>query len=264
MSLAGHEHILIVDDEPSIRFFLSEILAQAGYRVSTAAGGEPALALLEKECIDLILLDLKMGGIDGLQVMSHVQQHSLPPIIIMLTAHASLDSAVEAMRRGSHDYLIKPCRTEALLASVEKGLAQRREALRQRELLDLIEKSVRQLQDGSVRDEIPQEAGPRFLEVRGLLLDLQQHTVTRRGEAIDLTPTEFSILQHLMQEAGQVVSFQELMAAVYGDEASEYEGRQALSTHIWRLRKKLGNGPDDSPYIVNVRGRGYQFVTMSG
>jgi CheY-like chemotaxis protein len=93
-------HILIVDDEPAIRFFLSETLSQAGYEVTTAASGEQALALLQQQPIDLVLLDLKMEGIDGLQVMAEVERLPLPPVVIILTAHASLDSAIQAMRRG--------------------------------------------------------------------------------------------------------------------------------------------------------------------
>ncbi len=263
--MAQKEHILIVDDEPSIRLFLSEELSQAGYRVSTASSGEQALARLEEERIDLVLLDLKMGGMDGLQVMAEVKEKPLPPVVIMLTAHASLDSAIEAMRRGGHDYLLKPCRTEELLASVEQGLARRRERLHQQELLRLIEQSARQLQAVSGQAQAarePQaETAPRFLEARGLLLDLTKQTASRQGEALHLTPTEFQILRCLMEQPGEVVSYPALMEALHGEEeAPAYEARQALSTHVWRLRNKLGEGPNGRPYVANVRGQGYKFV----
>ncbi len=130
MVIEDRARILIVDDEPAIRLFLEEELSQAGYEVTTAASGEEALARLQKNPVDLILLDLKMGGMDGLQVMAEVSRRPLPPVVILLTAHASLDSAIEAMRRGGHDYLLKPCRTEELLASVERGMARRRATLR--------------------------------------------------------------------------------------------------------------------------------------
>lgn len=261
--------ILIVDDEPAIRFFLGEELAQAGHQVVTAASGEEALLWLEleREPVDLILLDLMMEGIDGLQVMAQVEQQPLPPVVIMLTAHASLDSAIEAMRRGGHDYLVKPCRTEELLASVEKGLARRREALRQQEVLRLIENSARQLRVASWPQEeeaVEPPALPRFLEGRGLLLDRERGTVTRLGQPVHLTPTELRLLRCLMARSDQVVSVQELMRELHGIDGREWEARQALSTHLWRLRKKIGSGPDGEPYVVNVRGRGYTFVSREG
>jgi DNA-binding response OmpR family regulator len=241
-------HILIVDDEPSIRLFLGDELAQAGYEVTTAASGEQALARLEEQSIDLILLDLKMQGIDGSQVMAKVERQPLPPVVIMLTAHASLDSAIEAMRRGGHDYLLKPCRTEELLSSVERGLARRRKVLQQQELLHQIEVSARQLQVGLAPEIAEPRSRPRFLEARGLLLDLEQNTVTCHGQSVHLTPSEFALLQCLMERAEQVVPFRELMRALHGTEGEKWEARRALSTHLWNLRKKIGDAPDGSPY----------------
>jgi DNA-binding response OmpR family regulator len=252
-------HVLVVDDEPAICLFLGEELAGAGYRVSTAASGEEALTLLQEEPVDLILLDLKMEGIDGLQVMAEVEKHPLPPVVIMLTAHASLDSAIGAMRRGGHDYLVKPCRTEELLASVEKGLARRREALRQQELVRLIEDSARQLRGTPHPQETKPPAQPLLLEIRGLLLDRERFTVTRQGRQVHLSTTEFRLLSCLMARADQVVPFRELMRELHGGEGELEEARQALKAHLWRLRKKVGDGPDGAPYIVSVRGQGYKF-----
>jgi Response regulators consisting of a CheY-like receiver domain and a winged-helix DNA-binding domain len=253
-------HILIVDDEPAIRFFLSETLSQAVYEVTTAASGEQALALLQQQPIDLVLLDLKMEGIDGLQVMAEVERLPLPPVVIILTAHASLDSAIQAMRRGGHDYLIKPCRTEELLASVEKGLARRQKLLQQQALLHQIEVSARQLRLGSLPDPPATPGKPRFLEARGLLLDREQHTVTRQGQPIHLTPSEFKLLLCLMEQADHIVPLDELMRVLHGTEGDRWEARRAISTHLWNLRRKIGNAPDGGPYLVNVRGRGYRFV----
>ncbi|HFD38677.1 MAG TPA: response regulator transcription factor [Anaerolineae bacterium] len=255
------EHILVVDDEPSIRFFLSEELIQAGYRVSTAASGEEALARLQQEPVDLLLLDLKMGGMDGLQVMAQVERLPLPPEVIILTAYASLESAIEAMRRGGHDYLRKPCRREELLASVERGLARRRKALRQQQLLRLIADSARRLQADAPLPEPDPPSVPRFLEARGLLLDREQQTVSRQGRSLPLTPTEFRLLRALMEQADRIVSYGQLLRETHGVDGEEREARQTLSTHLWRLRKKLGTAPDGRPYIVNVRGRGYRFIS---
>ncbi len=267
--------ILVVDDEPAIRFFLNEELAQAGYTVFTAASGEEVLAFLETEPVDLILLDLKMEGLDGIQVMKEVAREKPSPVVIILTAYASLESAIETLRHGGHDYLLKPCRTEELLTSVEKGLTQHREELRRQKLARLIEESARQLQNAPspvvttsvVRDEEESEkpsARPRFLQARGLLLDREQHTVVRQGQPLHLTPTEFRLLACLMERANELVTFRRLAEELHGRASEEWEARQTLSTHLWRLRRKVGIGPDEKPYIVNVRGRGYKFVGKEG
>jgi DNA-binding response OmpR family regulator len=252
--------ILIVDDEPSIRLFLGAELAQAGYQVLAVASGEEALALLQEEPVDLILLDLKMDGVDGLQVMAELEKQPLPPVVIMLTAHASFDAAIVAMRRGGHDYLIKPCRIEELLASVEKGLARRREALQRQKLACLIEDSARQLRGASPPEEKAPPAQSLLLKARDLILDRERHTVTRGGQPVRLTPTEFRLLSRLVAWAGQVVSFRELVQELYEGEGEMEWDRQAIRTHLWRLRRKLGNGPDGVPYIVSVSGQGYRFI----
>jgi DNA-binding response OmpR family regulator len=254
--------ILVVDDEGTIRYLLSEELAQAGYTVLTAANGEEALVQLRAHPVDLVLLDLKMDGMDGLQVMGEIDRQPMPPAVIILTAHASLDSAIDAMRLGGFDYLRKPCHTKDLLASVERGLAKRRKDLQRHKMARLIEETARQLQSTSLPETEPDTA-PQLIQARGLSLDRYRETVTRLGKPMALTPTEFQILSLLMEKPDQLVSYLEMATALYGQDSGEWESweaRQTLATHMWRLRRKVGNGPDGSPYVVNVRGRGYKFV----
>ncbi len=253
--------ILVVDDELSIRLVLTEQLGQEGYRVTTAASGEEALAVLQEDSFDLILLDLKMPGIDGLQVMEEARVLAPDTAVIMLTAHATLDSAIEAMRRGGHDYLIKPAGSEQILASVEKGLAKRRQRLRQKELLKQIEETAHELRDGereAAESEKAVQQYPRFLRARELLLDRERLTVRLKGQALDLTSTEFKLLLRLMEEADCTVAFRQLAEAIHGRETEEIIARTAISTHIWRLRRKLESAAPGEAYIVNVRGRGYK------
>ena len=120
------EHILIVDDEDTLRHFLKLTLEDEGYRVSEAASGHAALDWLGRESIDLALVDLRMADIDGLEVMRQFRQRSPETQIIILTGYASVPSAVEALRQGAHDYLTKPVKTAELLTSVADGLARRR------------------------------------------------------------------------------------------------------------------------------------------
>jgi DNA-binding response OmpR family regulator len=252
--------LLLVDDEPAIRLFLSEELAQAGYAVHTAASGEEALASIQKENFDLVLLDLKMGGMNGLRALEMIERMPSPPVVIILTAYASVDSAISVLRHGGYDFLLKPCRTEELLASVEKGLAKRRQALLREKAIGLIEETARQLRDAQAPSTAAPATPPRFLEGRGLLLDYENETVTRDGQPVALTPAEFRLLVCLMEHADQPVRFGQLAAALHGHSDERQSDRQAITTHLWRLGRKVGHARDGHPFIVNVRGKGYQFV----
>lgn len=257
-------HILVVDDETSVRFFLAEELRLHGYQVTTLSSGEEALVWLRQHQADMIVLDLKMVGMDGLQVMAEVQSLPLPPVTIMLTGHGSLDAAVAAMRRGGYDFLQKPCSPEELLAAVERGLARRRKEWQREEMLQLIEETARKLRAipapdiGQVgEDDAP---SPRFLEGRGLLLNRERRVVTRRGETLALSPTEFRLLACLMAQPDSPVSFREMARQTHGVDEPEAMARDTLRTALWQLRRKLGQASDGHPYIVNVRGWGYMFV----
>jgi DNA-binding response OmpR family regulator len=255
------DRIMIVDDEPAIRLFLSDELTQAGYQVSTAASGEEALARLQTTSVDLVLLDLMMGGMNGLDVIEAIEKQPNFPVVIMLTAHASVDSAINVFRHGGHDYLIKPCQTEELLASVKRGLEKSREALEQKKKIELIEQTAHQLrgEKSLIADMSPFHQ--RYLKGRGLVLDNEQEIVTKNSKPLELTPTEFRILKCLMERPDRPVSYNQLAASLHGQGGSKWENRKALTTHIWRLMLKVGRALDGDNYIVNVRGRGYQFLS---
>ncbi len=266
-SLPSHRlsemHILVVDDDPAVRLFLAEELRQYGYRVTEIGSGEEALMWLHQHQADVMVLDLKMSGIDGLQVMAELQKLPMPPAVVVLTAYASLDAAVTAMRWGGCDFLRKPCSTEELLAAIERGAARRREMLQRERMLRLIEEAARQLRaapDAVKRDTPPPEP-PRFLEGRGLLLDRERRMVTYRGKPIALSPVEFRLLDCLMARPDEPVSFREMLRHTHGTEESEAVARDTLHTPLWRLSRKLAQAaPEGTPFIVNVRGRGYMFV----
>jgi len=254
-------HILIVDDESAMRATLSEILGGEGYRASAAESGEAALDMLRETPIDLMLLDLKMAGLDGLQVTETAQSISPDTVIVMLTAHGTLESAITAMRRGAHDYLLKPVSVPEILAAVERGLRHRAQALKQRDLITLMQRAIQELQvpGSGVGGE---GAGPdRFLQIRGVSLDLQRHVATANGKLLDLTLTEFKLLAYLMQHPDQVIAPRELVSAVQGYEADEHEARAIIRVHVRRLRQKMEPDPDNPEYVLNVRGVGYLFAT---
>jgi len=252
--------ILVVDDEAPMRATLEEILGGEGLNVATAANGEAALAALQREPIDLMLLDLRMNGLDGLQVIEAASKISPDTVVVMLTAHGSLDSAISAMRRGAFDYLLKPARVPEILDAVQRGLANRTQKLRQRDLVNLMQRAISELQVTGAAPE-PPAAPERFIQARGISLDLQRHVASAHGELLDLTLTEFKLLAYLMQRPDQVASPRELVNAVQGYDADEYEARAIVRVHVRRLREKLEADPASPEYILNVRGVGYLFAS---
>jgi DNA-binding response OmpR family regulator len=254
--------ILVVDDEPGVRNSLKEILEQEGHQVTAAASGEEALAVLSEDVFDLVLVDLKMEGIDGLEVMAQVKKTTPDTVVVMLTAYGTLDSAVGALRQGAHDYLLKPSSVEEIVTSVQTGLGKRWQALRRRELVTSIEQSLRQLKTPSAAldDETPETPMARFVRTKHLLLDREKQVVVAKGEPLGLTPTEFKLLACLMSNMNRTLSFAELAQYVLEYECSDKEARSSLKTHLWRLRKKLRARLGHDSCIVNVRGKGYLFA----
>jgi DNA-binding response OmpR family regulator len=256
--------IMIVDDEVYIRFLLSEELSQHGYDVSTAASGEEAVAMLQKGTYDLILLDLVMPGMDGLQVMREVRTLAPDTVVILLTAHASLDSAIEALRFGGHDYLLKPSSTKEIMSSVEEGLEKRRRLAQQRDLIRQMGDLAGQLAgrvEGPTEVEEPRQERTQYLCVGHLLLDKGRQSVNSSGQSIPLTPSEYKLLLCLMERAGTIVSVGELAEALHRAPCDKTAAREAITTHMWRLRRKLDTGGPGQARIANVRGEGYVLST---
>ncbi len=252
-------HILVVDDELAMRESLQEILELEGFQVSQADSGEAALEILERTPIELMLLDLKMKGLDGLETTEAAKRLSPETVIIMLTAHGTLESAIGAMRYGAFDYLLKPASVADIIASVQRGLAHRAQMMRQRDLVGLMQRAITELQPAST--PLPGKGTERHLKLREIDLDLQRHVATVRGQLLDLTLTEFRMLVYLMEHPDQVIAPRELVGAVQGYRADEHEARAIVRVHIRRLRQKIEPDPDQPEYVLNVRGVGYVFAS---
>ncbi|MFN8595133.1 MAG: response regulator transcription factor [Anaerolineae bacterium] len=252
-------HILVVDDERSMRESLQEILELEGFQVNEAESGELALEILKQTPIDLMLLDLKMKGMDGIQVTEAAKQIAPETVIIMLTAHGTLETAIAAMRRGAFDYLLKPAAVAEIIAAVQRGLSHRAQMMRQRDLVGLMQRAIVELQPPVGVDAAPPASSDRHLSLRNISLDLQRHVATANNQLLDLTLTEFKMLAYLMEHPDQVISPRELVAAVQGYDADEHEARAIVRVHIRRLRQKIEPDPDQPVYVLNVRGVGYLF-----
>jgi DNA-binding response OmpR family regulator len=254
--------ILIVDDESTLRATMEDLLDGKDREIVTAASGEEALAYLEGDPFDLIIVDLIMPGIDGLQVIDMAQKTSPQAKIIMLTAYGTLDSAIQAMRRGATDYLLKPSHAPEIEAAVDRALQLRYEEAHREALIERISDAFDELR-GQPAAATSEEALPprreRFLQARGIIIDLQKHIVTLNGEILDLTPTELRLLSTLIANGDQVMSCRELVYQVQNYETDERDARSIIRVYVRRLRKKIEPDPGSPTYILNVRGAGYTF-----
>lgn len=230
---------LVVDDEERIRFFLKETLQRAGHVVATAASGEEALLQLQETPFDVVMLDLMLGGrIDGQRVLEAVRWRWPGTVVIMLTAHGSLESAVAAIQEGVDGYLLKPVKPVEVRQAVQDALGRRRKLA-----------------------ELEEQEEDAHLLKRGLFtIDLRKHTASFGGKLLDLTPSELKLLAHLMQSANRPISAPELVRVVRQYEPAHlYEARQIIKWYIHRLRRKVEPDPSNPRYVVNVRGVGYMF-----
>jgi two-component system, OmpR family, KDP operon response regulator KdpE len=224
--------ILVVDDEPRYVRWISVNLRASGYRVLTAADGHTALDLTAGERPDLVLLDIGLPVLDGLEVCRRIREFSTVPIV-MLTAKAGEADKVAGLDAGADDYLPKPFGPPELMARVRAILRRARYA------------------------ESP-TAEPLF-QHGDLAIDFARHTVSRGGEPIDLTPTEYKLLVQLARHAGRVLVPEELLAAVWGPEYREET--QHVRLYVSRLRRKIEPDPEQPRYVLTKPGIGYLFAT---
>jgi two-component system copper resistance phosphate regulon response regulator CusR len=220
-------NILLAEDEPSISGFIKRGLEESGYSVTQAFDGNLALHLAEKHDYDLIILDLILPGLNGLDVCQHLRQHlALVTPILMLTALNETEDVVEGLERGADDYMGKPFEFKELLARI-RALTRRR--------TDLFKKD-------------------RHLLIADLEMDLDKKQVVRSGQQIALTPREFYLLQYLMQHHGRVVSRAELLEKVW--KVKFDPGTNIIDVYMAYLRKKIDR-PFETKLIQTVTGMGY-------
>jgi DNA-binding response OmpR family regulator len=233
---------LIVDDEAGIRFFLKEALQQVDHSVTTASSGEEALDLLRDARFDLIMLDLMLGGrVDGMRILEAVKWRWPATVVIILTAHGSLNSSLAAIREGVDGYLLKPVEPEELWQAVDQALARR--------------SRLTQIQ------EQPQPENESVVQYGPFSVDLEKRMATKDGHLLDLNASEFALLAHLMQNAFRAVPPPELVQVVRGYECEHLnEARQIIKWYIHSLRKKVEPDPSQPCHILTVRGIGYRFV----
>lgn len=256
--------ILIVDDEPSVRMMLEAALRSSGYRVQSVGSGAEAREHIIDVEFDMVLLDLRLGDIDGIELLQEIKQRWPATEVILLTAHGSINSAIAALRHGAYDYLLKPAQVHDIRERVERGLTRRRASIQRTDLLQRISESARALgiiESGGGLDLQPAGSSSDRIEVGPLVLDLRRHGVTLGGHSLSLTRTEFSLLTALSQQPDTALSYSVLSEAVYGRAQPEDEARALLRPHIARLRHKLESTGATGVMLVSIRSMGYMLQT---
>ncbi len=240
-------NILVVDDEQIERQTLTDILRLEGYHVSAAANGEAALDYIRHNPVDLILLDLRMPGMSGLDVIKVLNRTTPDVEIIMLTAHGSMDSAIEALRSRIQDYLLKPASPTLILESVARGMGRRNAKLQPR----------------GERDVTNNESNNGISLRDGTVVDFNRRQIRSGARTVFLTPAEGRLLKIFSENIGKVFSHRELVLLVQGYSTSQQEAPEIMRPLVSRLRQKLSWIPAIMKRIVSVRGTGYVFEKES-
>jgi two-component system, OmpR family, alkaline phosphatase synthesis response regulator PhoP len=264
MNITGH--ILVIDDEASLRKTMARILQQAGFQVTTAEDAEQGLAFLKTSTFDLILTDLRMPGIHGLDALKLITANypSLP--VILFTAQPDVNSAVEALRHGATDYLLKPLKPEVLIERVKAILLNQQKEKRKNGIMQQIEalqQELKNIENGNITERpLPEsQSADRYLKCGELVLDLHTRRVNINEESISLPPTSFDYLLVLARHAPNVVDYQTLVAEAQGYHADLREAQELTKWHIHQLRQALEKDIRNPARLINVRGTGYRLVT---
>ena len=217
--------ILVVDDDPAINEMLTIVLEAEGFQTSSVTDGVEAVPAFRSFDPDLILLDLMLPGMNGIDICREIRKESAVPVV-MLTAKTDTVDVVLGLESGADDYITKPFKPKELVARIRARLRR--------------------------TDETPADV----FEVGDLTVDVPQHTVTRDGEEIQLTPLEFDLLVEMARKPNQVHSREELLESVWGyRNASD---TRLVNVHVQRLRSKIEHDPENPEIILTVRGVGYK------
>ena len=260
--------VLIVDDENHLRRSLSLILQKKNYRVETAANAEDALDCLQQHKYDLMFLDLNMPGMTGIELLVEVHRHYPHMPVLILTAHAALESAIQAVRLGARDYLIKPVEPVLILTRVADILAESEQPARKKEIVGQIQSLLAELQKIEGEDATPTSTlaalppanSARFLKKGNFDLDLHARHAALNGKYIPVTGIYFDYLSTLLRHAPKPVAYKTLVKESQGYDVDILEARDLARWRIHELRKMIEEDPEHPRYILTMRGTGYRLV----
>jgi DNA-binding response OmpR family regulator len=265
-----NQTILIIDDEPNLARSLGLILQHDGYMITTAGTAKEALHTLQAGAFDLVFLDIKLPDQSGIQLLPQIKDlYPYMPILI-LTAHATLDTAIEAVRAGARDYLLKPIDPESILTLVSRILNEEKTPNRRREITGLIQDLLDELRDIEGEEKIPSESGSlinpddptRYLKRGSLVLDLHTRSVLLPARNVSLPPSSFEYLVTLVRHSPNPVTYEKLVAESQAyQNLSRSEAREITRWQIHEIRKAIENDPRHPQLVITVRDVGYRLVT---
>ena len=228
------EKILVVEDEKSIAHFISTVLANNGYEAMQARSGSEAISMISSHCPDLIILDLGLPDMDGLDILRQLRSWSSHPVVVV-SARAHEKDKVTALDLGADDYLTKPFGTDELLARVRTA--------------------IRHTRTASGNDEIAQKG---TYTVRELTIDYNKHQVLKNGQNVRLTLSEFRIVALLGKYAGKVLTYDFIIRELWGPRASG--DNQILRVNMANIRRKIEKNPAEPEYLFTEVGVGYRLA----
>ncbi len=260
--------ILIIDDEPNLRRSLGLILQRAGYAVTTASNAMEAIHLLQAGAYDLAFLDIKLPDQSGIQLLPQIREMYPDMPVLILTAHATLDTAIGAVRLGARDYLLKPIDPENILIRVEAILSEH-SPKRRREIATQLQSLLTELQ--SINGNEPPHSSKavpatrvdptRYLKCGPIVLDRHTHSVQFKDNNSSLPPSTFEYLVTLVRHSPQPVTYEKLVSESQGyQNVSRAEAREIARWQMHEIRKVLEPDPRHPQLIITVRDLGYRLV----
>ena len=221
--------VLVVDDDPDVRMMITDLLHDEGFKAETADTADAAMTRLREHPADVVLLDVTMPAMSGLDLMTEIRKHSEVPIIFVTGKGAETDKVL-GLRMGADDYVVKPFSAAELVARIHSVL---RRAHRE-------------------------PTGAERLEFGDLSIDLQTREVELKGDVIETTAKEFDLLVFLAQAPRRVFSREQILKAVW-ESSGNWQDAATVTEHVRRLRKKIESDPDEPRWLKTVRGVGYRF-----
>jgi DNA-binding response OmpR family regulator len=261
--------ILVADDEDNARSALVRGLQLMGYSAEGVRDGKQVLDALQQEHYDIMVLDLRMPEMDGVQVMNYLRTHNLDIAVIVLTAYGTIDSAIAAVKAGAVDYLLKPQHISDIEEAIQKALKHRSSQHQHRQLVGILEEALQVLNGVPQRGEIA-TAIPSINKEKKNTQRFAYNPVLRRlqiyqeeagtYQLIELTVSQAAILNYFMEHENKVITNRDLVHSALGyHDMSEKEAENIIRPHILRLRRKIESDPENPRLICTIRGAGYTF-----
>ncbi len=253
--------VLIVEDEANIRSGLRDLLATEGYEVLEAKAGEQALDLLHRVEIDVAIVDIRLNGISGVEVLEAFRKDQPHTAVILLTGHGTMASAMAAVRAGAFDYLLKPARPQILREVVRRAAEAAVQQQEEARLVASLRAGLERLDriPGGKNSSPPRSTGS--ITVGQLQIDTRSHEVRLGDRLVPLSPTEYKLLVALALELGAVVENDRLVRESLDYRVTMDEASDLVKRHIYSLRRKIERNPSAPRYLLNVRGIGYRLVS---